>query len=159
RTQLLMILRDTFPFAEDLDVKEFASESYMIWMKESKIPKEYIPATLMSEGTIRVTALIVLLYFRQQPIVLIEEPERNIHPYLISKVAKMLVESSEDIQILATTHNPLIVKYVDPKDILLVKRNNKGFSEIIRPIEKDKIKQFLEHDMGLDELFVGNLLG
>ncbi len=92
--------------------------------------------------------------------IVIEEPERNIHPYLISKIVEMMVDVSERLnkQIIVTTHNPEVVRYTDIDNILLVYRNDKGFSQISRPAEKEEVKIFLENEMGIEELYVQNLL-
>ena len=86
-------------------------------------------------------------------------PERNIHPHLISKVAEMMKDASSKKQIIVTTHNPEIVKHTDLENILLVSRDDAGFSNISRPADKKEIKQFLKNDMGIEELYVQNLLG
>ena len=70
----------------------------------------------------------------------------------------MMKDASQHKQIIVTTHNPELIKHADLDDILLVSRNKEGFSEISRPSEKEEIKVFLENDMGLDELYVQNLL-
>jgi len=44
------------------------------------------------------------------------------------------------------------------EDLLLVSRNKEGFSTISRPSKKKEVKIFLKNQMGLDELFIQNLL-
>jgi predicted ATP-dependent endonuclease of OLD family len=67
-------------------------------------------------------------------------------------------EASQKKQIIVTTHNPEIVKYADLESILLISRNKEGFSTISRPSEKEEIKTFLKNEIGLEELYVQNLL-
>ena len=114
----------------------------------------------MSDGTINITALIIALYFEEKPVIAIEEPERNIHPHLISKIVDMMKDVSErfEKQIMVTTHNPEMVKYAGIENILLVHRDDRGFSKISRPSEKDEVRIFLENEMGIEELYVQNLL-
>lgn len=114
----------------------------------------------MSDGTINITALIIILYFERKPLIIIEEPERTIHPHLISKIVDMMKDVSErfEKQIIVTTHNPEMVKYAGLENILLVNRNGEGFSQISRPFEKEEVKIFLENEMGIEELYVQNLL-
>ena len=124
----------------------------------AKSKNKYLPASLISDGTINLTALIIALYFEKKQICIVEEPERNIHPYLISKVIDMMKDASQNKQIIISTHNPEIVKYAGLENILLVSRDKDGFSTITRPVEKDEIKIFLENEMGIEELYVQNLL-
>ena len=155
----LSLIKDLLPFIDGVTVKDTGDKSLITNLAETYSNKKYIPAHLLSDGTINVTALVIALYFGGDPII-IEEPERNIHPYLISKIINMMKDVSERQrkQVIVTTHNPEVVKYAGIKNILFVKRDEHGFSKIYRPYEKDEVKVFLENDMGVDTLYIQNLL-
>jgi predicted ATPase len=159
RNQLTLLLQDLLPFVTDLKVERFADKSLLISLKERFSQESYVPASFLSDGTIHLTALIIALYFTKAPVVIIEEPERNIHPHLISKVAAMLADASKKKQVIVTTHNPELVKHARLEDLLLVHRDADGFSRVSRPAENEELKVFLENDLGVDELYVQNLLG
>jgi predicted ATPase len=89
---------------------------------------------------------------------IIEEPERNIHPYLISRVVEMMKEASQKKQIIVTTHNPEIIRHADLESILLISRDKEGFSTISRPSEKEEVKTFLDNEIGIEELYIQDLL-
>jgi len=152
------LVKEHLPFVEKLNVEKFADKSLLFKLSESYFRNKYLPATLISDGTINITALIVALYFEEKPFVIIEEPERNIHPYLISKLVEMIKDASQHKQILVTTHNPEFVKYAGLGNILLVSRDNNGFSIISRPYDKIEVKNFLKNDIGIEELYIQNLL-
>jgi len=160
RRKLFNLVKDLLPFVENLDVEKFADKSLLFKLKESYFKTQYLPASLISDGTINMTALIVALYFEKKPFVIIEEPERNIHPSLISKVVEMMKDASQtqEKQIVVTTHNPEFVKYAGLENILLVSRNEAGFSTISRPADKEEVKTFLKNDIGIEELYIQNLL-
>jgi len=160
RRKLFNLVKDLLPFVENLDVEKFADKSLLFKLKESYFKTQYLPASLISDGTINMTALIVALYFEKKPFVIIEEPERNIHPSLISKVVEMMkdVSQTQEKQIVVTTHNPEFVKYAGLENILLVSRNEDGFSTISRPVDKEEVKAFLKNDIGIEELYIQNLL-
>jgi len=156
------LLKYALPFIEDLKVQE-SGDFLLLSLKENYNKKDYIHSDLISEGTINVINLIAALYFTEpeyseKPLTIIEEPERNMHPSLISGVVEMMKEASKIKQILITTHNPEIVKYAGVENLLLVSRDENGFSQIIRPPEKEEVKVFMENEMGVDELYVQNLL-
>lgn len=159
RKQLTLLVRDLLPFVTDLKVGRFADKSLLIAVQESFLQESYLPASFLSDGTIHLTALILALYFDKAPVVIIEEPERNIHPHLISRVAGLLADASKKKQVIVTTHNPELVKHVRLEDLLLVHRDADGFSHISRPAENEQLKVFLENDLGVDELYVQDLLG
>jgi len=158
RRKLLNFVKDLLPFVENLNVEKFADKSLLFKLKESYFKNQYLPATLISDGTINITALIIALYFEGKPLAIIEEPERNIHPYLMSKVVDMMKDSSKQKQIIVTTHNPEIVRFAALDSLLLVSRDEEGFSKISRPSEKEEVRSFLKNEIGIEELYVQNLL-
>ncbi|MDO9098640.1 MAG: AAA family ATPase, partial [Candidatus Methanoperedens sp.] len=132
--------------------------SLIFKLREIYSENQYLPASFLSDGTIYITALIIALYFDSKPIIIIEEPERNIHPYLISRLVNMMKEVSEEKQIIVTTHNPEVIKHAGLENIYLVSRDKEGFSTISKPSEKEEVKIFLENEMGIEELYIQNLL-
>ena len=158
KRKLFNLVKDFLPFVEDLDVEKFADKSLLFKLREVYFEKQYLPGSLISDGTINITALIIALFFEKKPLIIIEEPERNIHPYLISRVVNMMKDASQEKQIIVTTHNAEIVKYSELEDILLVSRDANGFSLITKPIDKNEVKTFLMNDLGIEELYIQNLL-
>lgn len=159
RKKLISLVKDVLPFIEKLNVNNVAGKYLLFNMREVFNQKEY-PASLILDGTINVIALITALYFEGHPIIFIEEPERNMHPHLMSKVVNILRDASSKKQIFVTTHNPEVVRYAGLDNLLLIKRNDKGYSQFIKPKENEsEVKNFLENDIGLDDLYVNELLG
>ena len=98
-------------------------------------------------------------FFQRDTIIsIIEEPERNLHPSLISKVVSLMQEASKRKQIVITTHNPEILKHCSINEILFVKRDLNGIASITKPSEKQQVINFLKNDVGIDELFIQNLI-
>jgi predicted ATPase len=72
--------------------------------------REPIPATRLSDGTLRLIALLVtLLADPAPPLVCIEEPELGLHPDALSLVAELLVAASARTQLIVTTHSDALV--------------------------------------------------
>ncbi|MFC1900736.1 AAA family ATPase [Chloroflexota bacterium] len=159
RKRLLNLIRNLLPFVDAFHVQTFADKSLMLKVRESYTPVKSLPASFLSDGTINIAALVVALYFSGDHLKIIEEPGRNIHPHLISRIIEMMKEASKQNQIIVTTHNPEIVRYADVDNILLVSRDKYGYSHISKPAEKKEIQAFLENEMGIDELYVQNILG
>ena len=80
------------------------------------------------------------------------------HPKLMARVVEMMKEVSRHKQIIITTHHPEMVRYAGVENLLLVSRDKDGFSQISRPADKEMVKRFLENDIGIDELYVDDLL-
>jgi len=155
------LVKDILPFINKFSVDNIVGKSLLINLKEKYSKDNYLPSFLLSDGTINIVALIIALYFEDSEFTIIEEPERNIHPSLMSKFMDMAKDSVStlDKHILITTHNPEIVRNTDPNNLLFSKRDEKtGCSKIYKPTNKKEVKTFLENEIGIDELFVQNLL-
>jgi predicted ATPase len=153
------LLKDMLPFVDEVAVEKFMDMSLFLKFRETYGKGSYFPASMISDGTINLCALIIALYFEDRPVTVIEEPERNIHPYLISRLVEMLRDASRTKQIIVTTHNPEMVRHARIEDILLITRDRDGFSRLERPSTKKEIRTFLENEIGIEELFIQNLLG
>ncbi len=161
KTKLLNLLSVILPFVKNLKIQEYTDKSLIFQIKEQYLKndnKYIIPSSLISNSTVNIIALLIALYFENEPSTIIEEPERNIHPYLISKIIEMMKEASMNKQIIVTTHNPEMVKYADIESILLISIDKQGFSQISRPYEQEEIKIFFENQIEFEELYVKNLL-
>lgn len=130
----------------------------LIFTMREKYYNDYLPASLLSDGTISLISLIIALYFEKRPLAVFEDPGRNIHPSLVAKIVSMMEEVSDQRQVIVTTHNPQIVKYAALEALLLISKDGRGFSTISRPAHREDVKTFLENDIGIDDLFSQGLL-
>lgn len=133
--------------------------SLVFTLRETYNKGKYLPAFLLSDGTITLTALVVALYFQDRSTMIFEEPERNIHPQLMPRVMNMFKEASKKKQIIVTTHNPEMVRHAELNDILLISRTSDGASRVVKPSESETVKAFLDSELGVSDLFVDGLLG
>ncbi|MEN6609469.1 MAG: AAA family ATPase [Methanoregulaceae archaeon] len=158
RRTLANLIRDVFPFIEDLDVKKSMDVSWVLTLRE-RYAKEYdLPAFALSDGTLSIFMLIIILYFEDRPFVFVEEPVSHIHPFLVTRVVSMMKEASERKQVMMTTHSVEAVKHTGLESILLISRNRDGFSTISRPADKEEVRTFLENELGIEDLYLQNLL-
>ena len=158
RRKFLNLATTLLPFVEDLDVEQIGGQSLLVTLQESHSGGVYLPSSLLSDGTVRIIALLIALYFSDKQVVAVEEPTTSLHPKLISQLMQMMREVSEEKQIFITTHNPEVIRHVDLDDVYLVSRDADGFSQISKPADKTEVRTFLENDLGIDDLFVQNLL-
>jgi predicted ATPase len=153
------LLRDVLPFVEDFSVQKFMDVSLILTMRERYAKSRDLPASSLSDGTIAIFAMIIALYFEKKPFIIIEEPVSHIHPFLVARLMKMMKEASEKKQVMITTHSTDVVKHTALDDILLISRDSEGFSVISRPGDKEEVRTFLANEIGIEELYVQNLLG
>jgi predicted ATPase len=151
------LLRYMLPFAVEIGTEQYLGNSILLKLREEYYEGSLL-ANLLSDGTVDVVALITALFFEDKDVVIIEEPERNIHPRLISGLVELMKDASRNKQIIVTTHSPELVKHAGLENLLLISRDKEGFSTISRPAEKETVKIFLQNDLGLDDLFVQDIL-
>lgn len=156
KKRFLMILKKFMPFIEDISTEKSFNKSMYFKVKENN--NNDLPSVLLSDGTVNIIAIIIALYFeKNNDVVIIEEPEKNIHP----KLANQLVDLMKDIvykkQIIITTHNTQLLSSVELKDIIYVYRNKNKFSEIERPNNNHKVKMFIKNELDIGDLFYDGL--
>jgi predicted ATPase len=118
-----------------------------------------IPASSLSDGTITLLALIATLYFTNHPLMVFEDPGTPVHPNLLATLVSMFYDAASRAQLIVVTHSPEIVRHIRLDDLLLVRRDKAGFSEIIRPAESNEVRTFIEEGMDPGDLYQQNLLG
>lgn len=159
RKRLIGLMKDFLPFFENIETEKNFDQSISYKIKEVYSQKKFY-SNFLSDGTVNVLALIVALYFtRGTRVVILEEPERNLHPQLMRKLIEFAQDASSEKQIIITTHTPEIVKYTDIKNLIFAHRSKDGYTHIERPEKDEKVRTFLENDIGIDELFAQNMLG
>ena len=152
------LIREVLPFINEISIEKLYDNSLLFKVKENYNNSAIIPSSLLSDGTIAVTSIIAASFFEDKKLVIFEEPEKGIHPAIISKIMNLFYDASKNKQILITTHNPEIVKHTKLEDLLLMQRSANGFSTVIKPNEMESVHIFLKSDLGVDQLFIQNLL-
>lgn len=157
KSKFLHILNFVLPFIKDIEFELLEMTGQLFFRIKEEYNDAFIPANLISDGTLNILLLIISLFFETQETVVIEEPTKELHPKLIPAIVDLLKDASKKKQVIITTQNPELIKYVDLDDLIFVSRANDGFSKIERLSNKQKIKAFLENEIGLDELFIQNI--
>lgn len=156
KKRLLILLKKLMPFIEDISTEKSFNKSMYFKVKENN--KNDLPSVLLSDGTVNIIAIIVALYFeKNNDIVIIEEPEKNIHPKLANQLVTLMKDIGYKKQVIITTHNTQLLSSVELKDIIYVYRNKNRFSDIERPNNNDKVKEFIKNELEIGDLFYEGL--
>ena len=109
-----------------------------------------IPLIRMSDGTVRWLALLaILLDPDPPPLVVVEEPELGLHPDMIRELGKLLVDASERMQLIVTTHSTqLVEEFTDNPEAVIVCEKENGTSRFKR-LDTGKLSSWLaEYNLG-----------
>ena len=118
-----------------------------------------IPATLLSDGTLRYLSLLaILLHPAPPPLIALEEPELGLHPDVVAEAAKLLVLASERTQVVVTTHSRMLVDALTdlPSSVVVCEKEN-GESRFER-LDGTRLKAWLDR-YSLGELWSSGKLG
>lgn len=113
----------------------------------------------MSDGTLRSLGLIMAVFQKPSPSVLvIEEPEATIHPGALGAVLDLIRRASKTMQVVVTTHSPelLDAKWITDDNLRIVSWQE-GASHLLLPSMATR-EAMRSHLMGAGELLRSNAL-
>jgi predicted ATPase len=155
KQQIEMALHDLYEAADSVTVSIFEGRVQVI-MHEGR---RKIPATRLSDGTLRYLCLLaILLDSNPAPLVCIEEPELGMHPDVLPTIAKLLKQASQRTQLIVTTHSDVLVDCMtdDPECIVIAEAASQGTS--LSRLNGEKLRTWLEN-YRLGELWKSGELG
>ncbi len=104
-----------------------------------------VPATRLSDGTIRFLAILAALLAPTPPRLLcIEEPEMGLHPDAMALLAEMFVEASSRMQLVITTHSDVLVSALTEHVDSVVVCENLGNGTTLNRLEPEKLSFWLD---------------
>ena len=133
------------------------SGSVQIYFTEGK--RRSIPATRLSDGTLRYLCLLAMLYNPNSlPVICIEEPELGLHPDIVAGLAKHLRAASERTQVIVTTHSDILIDALsDTPESIVVFESHDGATQMER-LKRDDLSVWLEK-YRLGELWTSGQIG
>ena len=104
-----------------------------------------VPASRLSDGTLRYLCLLVILcHPSPPPLICIEEPELGMHPDVLPIIAELLIEASQKTQLIITTHSDLLVSAIGtqhPEAIVVCEKGENGTT--MKRLEPEKMREWL----------------
>ena len=150
-------LQKFYDAVEDITTKIHGG-TVQIFIHERNLSQP-VPATRLSDGTLRYLCMLTLLcHPTPPPLVCIEEPELGLHPDIIPTIADLLVEASKRTQLIVTTHSADLVSALTetPESVVVCERDDTGSH--LRRLSPEKLKEWLQR-YSLGELWRMGELG
>ena len=117
-----------------------------------------VPSWLVSDGTLRLTALTLPAYLvTLQGIFLIEEPENGIHPGAVSTAFDSL-SSMYEAQVLLATHSTVVLNEAELDDVLCFAKDDTGATDIVFGSEHPMLQNW-QGQVDLGTLLASGVLG
>lgn len=107
--------------------------------------KNPIPSTRISDGTFRFLGMMAALFAPHPPTLLcVEEPELGLHPDAVALLAELLIEASNRMQIVVTTHSESFLSELGERvDSVLVCENH-GYGTTVDRLDAKRLAYWLE---------------
>ncbi|CAC5345318.1 MULTISPECIES: AAA family ATPase [Planktothrix] len=160
-------LTQLVPNIQRITLPRINNQTFLLELVD-RYSEHHIPTSDISDGTLRILAFLTALYQEDTPSILcFEEIENGVHPWLLHKMMELLkIVSTEGIagkpvQVLITTHSPVLLNYVEPYQVRAVELDNEGKTQVHSlPIDSVRFQKALEaYDGALGELWFTNVFG
>lgn len=141
KRRLLTALQALYDGIDDYDV-QIEGGTVQVFFHEGRFT---IPATRLSDGTLRYLCLLaVLCHPNPPPLICIEEPELGLHPDVLPTLADLLKEASTRTQLIVTTHSDVLVDAMSdqPESVLVAEKGEHGTT--LTRLDAEKLKPWLE---------------
>ena len=151
------LLRRFFPRYERMSTR-VSGGTVQFYLHETGF-RAPIPATRLSDGTIRFIAILaILLSPSPPPLVCIEEPELGLHPDAVALVADLLVEASERMQLIVATHSDALISELTNQPEAVITCERPGAGTVLRRLDRESLRGWLD-DYRLGDLWRMGELG
>jgi len=150
-------VQTALPRVSDVSVQEREDDRYVYL--QVRYSDEYdVPASGLSEGTLRLLALTLIPYLEIAPSILVtEEPENGVHPRAIEAVLLSL-QSVYEGQVWLSTHSPVVLAATPMDAVLLSIVDKGGDATVIAGREHARLVEW-KGAVDLGTLFAAGVLG
>lgn len=138
---------------------QIEANTAQLFVKEAGLGR-LVPATRLSDGTLRFLCLLaVLCHPTPPPILCLEEPEVGLHPDVLPQLAELLRAASERVQVIVTTHSDVLIDALtDTPESVVVCERGYDAETTCRRLDREELSEWLR-DYRLGQLWRKGQLG
>ena len=123
KNKIIEHLHDLYEGLDDFDVR-IKGGTVEVFLTEGNY---VIPASRLSDGTLRYLCLLAILCDPDPPaLICIEEPELGLHPDMLPKLADLMINAAERSQLVVTTHSDTLVDAMTerPEVVVIIEKHD-----------------------------------
>ena len=157
--ELVSLVKEAVPEIESITLPSTPQRQKEIAIKQKRLRKPRRAADA-SSGVLLFLGYVSLLFAEKKySILMFEEPETGVHParlqFIVDLLRRMTVGfgSRPPVQVIATSHSPHLLDHLEPKELVLMRRNKKGKIECVRGDNVESCHKYLEGGSTLGEFF------
>ena len=129
-------VRGAYPQFQDVEIRAEGTSAFSIAVRESWTEGRHplLNARQASDGLLRLFAFAALPELSPAPtLLMVDELENGVHPALLGALVSLLASLADEdgIQVVATSHSPIVLNYSDPESIILTFRGENGRAETV----------------------------
>lgn len=115
---------------------------------------------LLSDGTLRVLSILMeLIVSSPSSTIVIEEPETQIHPAMLSKLLNEIATYTYGANLILSTHSPQVVSWTSPEKINLVyRKNGQTFVQKLGENQLHRVIEYLSEEGSLGEWIYSGMI-
>lgn len=132
-------------FSEEIEDLETVVQGGTIQLVVHERGDRIIPATRLSDGTLRYLCLLAILCHPEPPpLICLEEPELGLHPDILPAVADLLVDAARRAQLIVTTHSETLVSALSgtPEAVVVCEKSLTGTR--LRRLDSSRLEAWLD---------------
>jgi predicted ATPase len=157
--RIFNVLRARVPRLENVLAEAMPDGRLLLQIKDAPFDQPIL-SRFASDGTLKMLAYLVVLYDPDPPqFIGIEEPENFLHPRLLPELGEECRRATEHSQLLATTHSPFFLNSAKPKEVRVLYRDEKGYTQAARASEIRGVKEFIDAGASMGQLWLEGHFG
>ncbi|MFA8451177.1 MAG: AAA family ATPase [Bacteroidales bacterium] len=160
--RIVRYIQKAMPQFKDFVLKPSTRNENYIMLNWTEKNSDYLFGShQISDGSLRFMALTTLLMQppKSQPkVIILDEPELGLHPAAITQLGSMIKTASQNSQVVLATQSTRLIDEFEPKDIVIVERDEENKCSTFKKLDEEKLNDWLER-YSISELWEKNVIG
>ena len=114
-------MQDIMPSLQTINIETLHNQRLGIFFTEEGVTRSWGVEEL-SDGTMHALAILVAVADSRNSLLLLEEPENSVHPWIVRVIVNHLREISQYTNVIVTSYSPILTNLLRPEEIWIASR-------------------------------------